>query len=81
MFDDYLIANSFMFLFFLFFSFLTTQYKNINGNGTFSSEMVVTTNVQGPWMVAVGDLDNDGHPDVASASQTDNTIAWVRTLV
>jgi len=40
--------------------------------------MVVTTNVQGPWMVAVGDLDNDGHLDVVSASQTDNKIAWYK---
>jgi hypothetical protein len=51
-------------------------FENTNGQGTAWTLHIITTSVLWPRAVAVGDLDGDGHMDVASASRNDDTIAW-----
>jgi hypothetical protein len=55
-------------------------YENLNGQGSFGAEQVITTNALGAYSIAVGDLDGDGDPDVLSASWADNKIAWYENL-
>lgn len=55
-------------------------YENLDGNGTFSSQKIISTNSLTPWDVTFGDLDNDGDLDVISGSQNDDTIAWYENL-
>ena len=49
-----------------------------NGDGTFSSQLIISSNAKGAYSVFAADLDNDGLPDVLSASRDDNKIAWYR---
>lgn len=42
----------------------------------FGSEQTITTNVDNPKAVFATDLDGDDDPDVLSASETDNKVAW-----
>jgi hypothetical protein len=56
-------------------------YENTDGQGSFSSENVISTNVAGAQAVYVADLDGDGDKDALSASSSfggDNKIAWYR---
>ena len=51
-------------------------YKNIDGNGNFGANQIITTSSEGPRAVMAVDIDGDGDQDVLSASQIDNKIAW-----
>lgn len=51
-------------------------YANIDGQGSFSLEQIINSNVNGPYSVYATDLDGDGDMDVLSASQNDDKIAW-----
>lgn len=51
-------------------------YKNIDGEGTFSSEIIITGAVDYAFKVYACDIDSDGDNDVISASLYDNKIAW-----
>jgi uncharacterized repeat protein (TIGR01451 family) len=51
-------------------------YENDGNTPPSFTEHVVTTNADGAASVHAGDLDGDGDVDVASASGTDNKIAW-----
>jgi hypothetical protein len=53
-------------------------YNNTDGLGTFGTQIVVSTNASCANSVAVGDLNGDGHLDLASASNDDNKIAWYK---
>ncbi|MFH2140991.1 MAG: FG-GAP-like repeat-containing protein, partial [Bacteroidota bacterium] len=53
-------------------------YENVDGNGTFGAQQIITTNVNGPWSVIACDIDNDGDNDVLTASVNDDKIAWYR---
>lgn len=55
-------------------------FENLDGQGTYSSEQVITENVQGPAWVFVEDLDGDLDLDVISVSVMDNKIAWYKNL-
>lgn len=51
-------------------------YKNIDGKGNFSPQIIISTNANGASYVYSCDIDNDGDNDVLSASVNDNKIAW-----
>ncbi len=51
-------------------------YENIDGNGTFGSQHVISTSATEARCVYSCDIDGDGDNDVLSASTIDNKIAW-----
>ena len=51
-------------------------YENTDGRGNFGPQHVITTTADGAQAVHAADLDGDGDPDVLSASQDDDKIAW-----
>lgn len=55
-------------------------YENLDGEGNFSSQQIITTSVIKPRCVYVSDIDNDGYLDVISASLNDGKIAWYKNL-
>ncbi|MFB6272222.1 MAG: FG-GAP-like repeat-containing protein [Salinibacter sp.] len=50
-------------------------YEN-DGEGSFSEQKIITTNVDGAQSVYARDLDGDSDVDVLSASENDGKIAW-----
>jgi hypothetical protein len=44
------------------------------GDGTFQPHLD-TARTSRPWGIAIGDLNGDGHPDVAAANRADNTMS------
>lgn len=55
-------------------------YQNIDGQGTFDLQKIITLQAYRAFSVYTADLDNDGDPDVLSASRADNKIAWYENL-
>jgi len=55
-------------------------FENLDGNGNFGSEQVITTNLNIPLSLEVDDIDNDGLIDVISAASSGNKIAWFKNL-
>ncbi|MBX2826562.1 MAG: VCBS repeat-containing protein, partial [Flavobacteriaceae bacterium] len=51
-------------------------YENLDGEGGFSAQQIISTDVVGPVFVFAADLDNDTDMDVLSASQNDDKLAW-----
>ncbi len=51
-------------------------YENIDGNGTFGEQKIITTSTDYVQSVYASDIDGDGDLDVLSASQDDDKIAW-----
>ena len=51
-------------------------YENTDGQGSFSSEQIITTNAVAAFSVNANDLDGDGDMDMVSASFNDDKIAW-----
>jgi len=51
-------------------------YKNIDGNGNFGGQQIITTMTDQTLSVFATDLDSDGDNDVLSASRNDDKIAW-----
>ncbi|MFH1733859.1 MAG: VCBS repeat-containing protein, partial [bacterium] len=51
-------------------------YENLDGQGTFGPQQVITTSANGAKSVFSADLDGDGDNDVLSASSGDDKIAW-----
>jgi hypothetical protein len=54
-------------------------FENL-GSGAFSTERVVSTEVDDPRSVFAADLNADGYPDAVSASSGDGKLAWYRNL-
>jgi hypothetical protein len=50
----------------------------VGQGGTFGPRQVITSEAEGARSVYTADVDQDGAPDVLSASSVDNTIAWYR---
>jgi hypothetical protein len=55
-------------------------YENINGQGAFSAEQIITTVADGAQSVYACDIDGDGDTDVLSASSMDAKIAWYENI-
>ncbi|NOZ75796.1 MAG: PKD domain-containing protein, partial [FCB group bacterium] len=53
-----------------------TWYENTDGQGTFSTEHVISESCDGAMSVFASDIDGDGDRDVLSASYSDDKIAW-----
>ncbi|MBV1923087.1 MAG: VCBS repeat-containing protein, partial [Flavobacteriaceae bacterium] len=51
-------------------------YENENGDGSFGTQQLISTDVDVATYVYAEDLDGDGDKDVLSASISDNKIAW-----
>ncbi|WP_339917489.1 T9SS type A sorting domain-containing protein [Yeosuana marina] len=51
-------------------------YENTDGQGNFSGQHIISSNVNGPSSIYAIDIDNDGDMDIISSSYLDNKIAW-----
>lgn len=51
-------------------------YENLDGQGNFGAQLIITENASFALSVYASDLDGDGDMDVLSASRDDNKIAW-----
>lgn len=55
-------------------------HKNLNGQGDFDVEKILTRNINYPVKSITADLDNDGDKDVISISEGDGKISWFKNL-
>ena len=55
-------------------------FENIDGIGTFSSEITITTETDNIISLFAADFNNDGNIDIVSASTSDNKVAWYRNI-
>ncbi|MFK7771222.1 MAG: T9SS type A sorting domain-containing protein [Saprospiraceae bacterium] len=55
-------------------------YENLDGQGDFGSQQIISTDVNIPNFVFATDIDNDSDIDVLSASSGDKKIAWYENL-
>lgn len=51
-------------------------FENVDGQGSFGSQQIISGTVSGTIFVSVADIDGDGDDDVLSASDADDKIAW-----
>jgi hypothetical protein len=51
-------------------------YENLDGQGTFGPQQVISTDLEEAQSVHAADLDGDGDLDVLSASWADDKLAW-----
>ncbi len=52
-------------------------YEN-DGNGSFSTEIIISTDAETPRSIYTADIDRDGNIDVISGSIDDHKIAWYK---
>ncbi len=50
--------------------------KNLDGQGDFGAQIIISTNLENVKSIHAADLDGDGDMDVLSASADDNKLAW-----
>lgn len=55
-------------------------YANLNGEGNFGSQNIITLEADGPRSIFVIDIDGDSDMDVLSASTRDDKLAWYENL-
>ncbi len=51
-------------------------YENLDGNGNFSGQQIISSTANNAWSVYADDIDGDGDMDVLAASRDDDQIAW-----
>ena len=55
-------------------------FENLDGNGNFGSEQIVSNQVELAWEATGADLDDDGDMDVISVSAAQNEVSWFENL-
>ena len=55
-------------------------YENLDGQGTFSEQIVISAEVSVGDSVFAADVDSDGDIDILSASREDDKVAWYPNL-
>jgi len=55
-------------------------YENIDGQGSFGNEQIISTEVDGVKKLISADIDGDGDLDVVSTSLSDSKVAWYENL-
>ena len=55
-------------------------YKNIDGQGSFSGQLIISTSALGAQTVHATDIDGDGDFDVVSGSGLDDRVAWYENM-
>jgi hypothetical protein len=55
-------------------------YENVDGNGDFGPQIVITTLADCPNNVWSADIDGDGDQDVLSSSKCDGKVAWYENI-
>ncbi len=55
-------------------------YKNTDGQGTFSSALIISNQAPGARGLITGDIDNDGDPDVIVGADAAQKIIWYENL-
>jgi len=55
-------------------------YANLDGDGTFSGQQIISNTSDGASAVFACDLDGDGDHDILSASRNDKIIAWYKNM-
>jgi len=55
-------------------------YSNLDGEGNFGNENLISNNIDGIIVSIAADLDGDGDMDVITNSQNDQTLAWFENL-
>jgi hypothetical protein len=51
-------------------------YENTDGAGTFGSQSVLSSSINGAWSLQTADIDGDGDLDVAVSAYFDDEIGW-----
>jgi cysteine-rich repeat protein len=51
-------------------------FENQDGAGDFGTQQVISTQVEGAFALAVADLSGDSEPDLLSAAQLGDAVAW-----
>src|SRR5690606_6464940 len=55
-------------------------YRNNDGLGDFSEQLLIVTNIATPLSMLSVDIDNDGDFDVVSSSYSDGKVTWLENL-
>ncbi len=59
---------------------LISWFENMDGDGNFGTENIITTDADGVWSVFAVDLDGDGDNDIISGSGNDHKLAWYENM-
>ncbi|MEL6811284.1 MAG: T9SS type A sorting domain-containing protein [Bacteroidota bacterium] len=52
-------------------------YENMDGQGTFSSEIIITDNALGAWDLYTSDIDGDEDPDIVFTAAIGDRVGWI----
>ncbi len=55
-------------------------YKNIDGQGTFGSQLIISTSVTSVYSIQSTDIDGDGDLDIIVADFGNNMVAWYENI-